>query len=350
MNVVNKATATKELKDGRRRGSPKPLSNEIIGVTTPVMKLSKQTIEKISLLGGLVVAIVTFGLLQRYDTNTEPATVQATAVRTPDTSDPTALLPREKVDTAAATKALKNCITANAKYYTLENEVDLSTDRCKVEFTDHMDGCESIGRDEDNCSMEVVLFTDSVLKVSGKPVEPPTTEPPTAQPTQNVLSWQPESFSIQQEIAPIQGTASEQPNVPSKDQSSGSPPSYSRFAAKLQSVIVSRGFQPMGKTWLGDADTNGNKLLVQPVVCKNVSDGHCQKPFIAFNDHFLGTDTYLPSWGVHDVAQERVGSFSAVYEDFSDPIQMPPPTKVTYTWDGHKLSAIGMPPTRTSAP
>jgi hypothetical protein len=147
---------------------------------------------------------------------------------------------------------------------------------------------------------------------------------------------------------PIPSPAKEAPAP--ETQTGESQTSFSAYVAKLRSVVVRRGFQPIGNTWLVDADSQGNKLLIQQATCNEVPDGHCQKLFIALEDRFLGTDTYLPSWSVHNVAQERVGSFSAVYEDFSDPDRKPPVIKVIYTWDGQKLTASGTAPTRTSTP
>jgi hypothetical protein len=121
---------------------------------------------------------------------------------------------------------------------------------------------------------------------------------------------------------------------------------FSAYAAQLRSVVTSRGYDFVGDTRFVTADFEGNKLLVQRAVCSNVPGGRCEKLFIAFNNRFLGTDTFLPSWSVHDVEQEGVGSFSAVYEDLSDPRRNVPPVKVTYTWDGRKLTASGTPPTR----
>jgi Domain of unknown function (DUF4352) len=149
---------------------------------------------------------------------------------------------------------------------------------------------------------------------------------------------------------PKQPSESEQSTVSPGTQSSESQTSYSAFAVQLQSMIVSRGFQSVGHALLVDADADGNKLVIQRAICANVSDGRCQKLFIAFNGRFLGTDTSLPSWAVHDVARERVGSFSALYEDFSDLNRKPSPIKVVYTWDGQKLTASGTPPTRKSVP
>jgi hypothetical protein len=121
---------------------------------------------------------------------------------------------------------------------------------------------------------------------------------------------------------------------------------FSRYAAHLQSVAVGRGYQPVGEPVIVDADSEGGKLLIQQAVCDNSPGAHCQKLFVAFNDRFLGTDTYLPSWEVYDVKQEGVGSFSALYEDLSSPAQTPPPVKVVYTWNGQKLTASAIPPTR----
>jgi hypothetical protein len=140
------------------------------------------------------------------------------------------------------------------------------------------------------------------------------------------------------------------PNSTSETQSGQLQNSLSTDATQLRSMAVSRGYQPIGNTWLVVADSEGNKILIQQAACKNVADGQCQKLFIAFNDRFLGTDTFQPSWAVHDVAQERVGSFSAVYENHSDPSRKSPPVKVIYTWDGQKLTASGTPPTRASSP
>ena len=146
-----------------------------------------------------------------------------------------------------------------------------------------------------------------------------------------------------QEVPKTPNSTSETPGDQSEN--SGSP-----YEAQLRSMVVSRGYQPTGKTWLITADPEGNKLLVQQALCSNMPDRHCQKLFIAFNDRFLGTDTFLPSWEVHDVAQEGVGRFSAIYNDLSDPYRAVLPVKVTYTWDGRKLTASGTPPTRPSAP
>ncbi len=138
------------------------------------------------------------------------------------------------------------------------------------------------------------------------------------------------------------------PNSGSGSQSEGSQSSASTYAIKLRSVVVSRSFQPIGDSFGVPADSQGNKLFIQRATCKDVSDGHCEKLFIALNGRFLGTDTYLPSWGVRAVYLEGVGSFSAVYDDFSDPSQTPPPIKVIYTWDGKRLTAFGTPPTRNN--
>jgi hypothetical protein len=151
------------------------------------------------------------------------------------------------------------------------------------------------------------------------------------------------------DAVPNQASESEHSTMARGTQTSGSQTLNSAFVAQLQSIVASRGFQPVGNVLVVEADSDGNELLIQRAACKNVPDGHCQKLFIALNDRFLGTDTYLPSWAVHDIAQEHVGSFSAVYEDLSDPNRMPPPTKVIYTWDGQRISATGTPPTRTSA-
>jgi len=125
----------------------------------------------------------------------------------------------------------------------------------------------------------------------------------------------------------------------------------SSFVTQLKSIVTRRGFEPADQqTWIIDADRNGNKLFVQRAVCKNSSDGRCQKLFIAFNGRFLGSDTYLPSWSVHDVVEDGVGRFTALYEDFSNMRQIPPATKVTYVWDGKKISASLVPPTRPTMP
>ena len=143
-------------------------------------------------------------------------------------------------------------------------------------------------------------------------------------------------------VSPQNGT-SETPAGESQD-------SFSTYAAHLRSVVVSRSYQPIGNTWLVAADADGNKLLVQQATCDSTTDGHCQKLFIAFNDRFLGTDTLMSSWAIHSIAQEGVGSFSALYEDISDPNRRPPPVKVIYTWNGQTLTAAGTPPTRKSMP
>ena len=163
-------------------------------------------------------------------------------------------------------------------------------------------------------------------------------------------SQQNESSSFPSDQIPNPATEVPSPNGTSETQLGESQNSFSTYAAQLRSIVLSRSYQPIGNTWLVAADSEGNKLLIQQAACKNVVDGECQKLFIAFNDRFLGTDTFQPSWTVHDVAQERVGSFSAVYEDLSDPSRKPPPVKVIYTWDGQKLTASGTAPTRKSTP
>ena len=163
-------------------------------------------------------------------------------------------------------------------------------------------------------------------------------------------SQQNESSSFPSYQIPNPATEVPSPNRTSETQLGESQNSFSTYAAQLRSIVLSRSYQPIGNTWLVAADSEGNKLLIQQAACKNVADGECQKLFIAFNDRFLGTDTFQPSWTVHDVAQERVGSFSAVYEDLSDPSRKSPPVKVIYTWDGQKLTASGTAPTRKSTP
>ena len=154
-----------------------------------------------------------------------------------------------------------------------------------------------------------------------------------------------ESNSSESEQVP-NSAAVPSPSSTSETQSGQVQSSLSTYAAQLRATVVSRGYQPMGNIWLVNADDEGNKLLIQQATCNNAPDGHCQKLFIAFNDRFLGTDTYMPSWAIRNIAQESVGSFSAVYEDLSDPNKRPPPVKVVYTWDGRKLTASGTPPTR----
>jgi hypothetical protein len=125
----------------------------------------------------------------------------------------------------------------------------------------------------------------------------------------------------------------------------------SSLIARLRSVVTGRGFEPIKQqTWIINADENGNKLLILRAVCRNSADGRCQKLFIAFNDRFLGTDTFQPSWSVHNVVQDGIGRFTALYEDFSDMRHIPPSTKVTYVWDGKRISASGTPPTRPGVP
>jgi len=157
-----------------------------------------------------------------------------------------------------------------------------------------------------------------------------------------------EEESNSSESEQIPNSAVPFPNSTSETQSGQLQNSLSTYAAQLRATVLSRGYKPMGNTWLVNADDEGNKLLVQQATCNNDPDGHCQKLFIAFNDRFLGTDTYMPSWAIHNIAQESAGSFSAVYEDLSDPNKRPPPVKVVYTWNGLKLTASGTPPTRKS--
>ncbi len=150
---------------------------------------------------------------------------------------------------------------------------------------------------------------------------------------------------------PIPNSAAPSSNSLSSTQGDQLQNSSSEYAAQLRSVVINRGYVPIGNnTWFVAADSEGDKLFIQQAACKNSSDGHCQKLFISFNGRFLGTDTLLPSWGVHSVAQEGIGSFSAIYDDLSDPSKERPPVKVVYTWDGQKLTASGVPPTRPSDP
>ena len=137
---------------------------------------------------------------------------------------------------------------------------------------------------------------------------------------------------------PSTGAEEAQPDDPQK--------SSSVFIPALKSVATGRGFFPKGDTWIVAGDREGRKLLVQRATCDQLRDEGCEKLFIALDGRFLGTDTYAPSWGVHDVQQEGVGSFSAVYEDFSSANRNLPTTKVTYTWDGRRLRASNTPPTR----
>ena len=168
---------------------------------------------------------------------------------------------------------------------------------------------------------------------------------PVAQPSaQN----QDSSFTSYQ--SPNPATEASQPSGTLETPSRESQNSFSSYASQLRSTVVSRRYQPIGNTWLVAADADGNKLLVQQATCNSATDGHCQKLFIAFNDRFLGTDTLMPSWAIHNIAQEGVGSFSALYEDISDPNRIPPPVKVLYTWNGQTLTATGTPPTRRGTP
>jgi len=138
---------------------------------------------------------------------------------------------------------------------------------------------------------------------------------------------------------------------PNAGRGNNRPADDSSLIARLRSTVVDRGYDPADQqTWVIQADANGNKLFIQHAVCKDSSDGRCQKLFIAFNDRFLGTDTFQPSWAVHDVVQQGTGRFTALYEDFSDMRRVPPSTKVTYVWDGKRISASATPPTRPGAP
>lgn len=71
-------------------------------------------------------------------------------------------------------------------------------------------------------------------------------------------------------------------NKPEAGDRSKQPAGDSSFIARLQSVVTQRGFEPIEQqTWIIDADSGGNKLLVQRAVCKNSLNGRCQKLFIA---------------------------------------------------------------------
>jgi hypothetical protein len=163
-------------------------------------------------------------------------------------------------------------------------------------------------------------------------------------------SPQNENSSFPSYQSPNPATEVSQPRGSSETPAGESQNSFSSYTAQLRSAVVSRRYQPIGNTWLVAADADGNKLLIQQATCNSVPDGHCQKLFIAFNDRFLGTDTLMPSWAIHNIAQEGVGSFSALYEDISDPNRKPPPVKVVYTWNGQTLTAAGTPPTRKGIP
>jgi hypothetical protein len=157
-------------------------------------------------------------------------------------------------------------------------------------------------------------------------------------------SYRPTDVSVPSDTSVPEATAliSQQTHVPTEFTS----PDQPAYVAALDEVIAKRGYAAIGDALFVDADGNKNKLIVQRAECKNAAGAHCQKLFISVNGHYLGTDTYKPSWAVHDMRPEGIGQFSAMYDDLSVPGKNLPPVRVIYSWDGKRLIASGTPPTR----
>jgi hypothetical protein len=57
------------------------------------------------------------------------------------------------------------------------------------------------------------------------------------------------------------------------------PSDLSSYANQLRAVVVGRGFTPVGNAWFLDADSEGDKLLIQRADCDNTPGGALPKAF-----------------------------------------------------------------------
>jgi hypothetical protein len=111
------------------------------------------------------------------------------------------------------------------------------------------------------------------------------------------------------------------------------------IASAIESDVRARGYTPIGPLVAVPASAAGDTLYVQRGACAGAADG-CQRVFIRWNDHFLGTDTREDSEQIVSVVPAGTAQFAVTYIDPATGA----PVAVTYTCDASRCYWSRTPP------